>query len=504
MDSTVVPSHHSKEGANPPGWPYRSADTKKRCAGASQAAQRAVDTATARARSLAALPLSAEQQDASDALFRDCLYGSDYGWNFGFQAGAGCGKSFTAAHRSGFLSRLIDHGFRVGMAAPTHIACGVSREYLLESGIDIEPRTLHSILGMKEVKRGGERTFVPSGNSSLHLYDVLLVDESSMVSPLLFEEAQKQRKDQVFIWMGDPHQLPPVTEGESDFKISPALDPSQLTKIYRLEETHRFGGPLLEKATRLRTDPNEWKACWEASGDSIRTVADEFDLKDAFGEQLKAGDGSVRMLAFTNRCVDRWNRIAHLRLYGAGAPKYLEGMKLLTRDAIKPQALGLLDPRAQSQNMLWGTSYELEILAVEKTQTWLVEHSDNVPPFETWLIKAFSPFSYREEWVQVLHASEEGRYKGYLKMIAEAAKKEKNKNRQKELWRMFWAWKESFADVQPAYCSTVHRAQGQGIDHIFLQTADLKKPGQKSPEMAQALLYTAATRARKTITTVGV
>lgn len=483
---------------------------------ASQDSQQRVDRATADlAQAMAyggVAPLTDEQQDASDQLYSDCMGGGFQGWNFGLQAGAGCGKSFTAAHPAGFLAQLMKTGFRVGIATPTHIAANVCREYLLEAGIDIEPRTLHSILGMKQVRRGGEQTFAPSGKSALGLYDVLLIDESSMISPQLFDEAQKQREEQVFIWMGDPHQLPPVAKGNGGFAISPALDSSRLDGVSELKETHRFGGPLLEKATRLRTKPLEWKARWEASGESIRTVADEFKLKDAFGEQLIASDGTVRMLAYTNAAVDYWNKIAHLRIYGAGTDRFMEGMKLLTREPITPNAVDDEELSAREraelkgQFTLWGASYELEILNVEQKKVFLYDQPQDIwPKFKTWLICAKSPISNQVHWFRVLHESEHDRFKSCLSFIADMAKeKERGEDERKELWGIFWRWKESFADVQPAYCSTVHRAQGQGIDHVFLDLDDLRKPGKYQPKMAKALMYTAATRARKSITTVGV
>ena len=507
--STKVPRYNSTDESASGEFRGAHVPSQQQSWKAGKTSQFAVDDAASVPDALA--PLTAEQQNAADCLVRCCKIASRQGksrpqlWNFGFQAGAGCGKNYTAAHPTGLLAQLRGAGFSVGIAAPTHIACSVSREYLQKSGIQIETRTLHSILGMKPVKDGAQQRFLPIGESSLDLFDVLLIDEASMVSPQLFWEAQKQRQHQVFIWMGDPSQLPPVSEDSSDFEISPALDEQNLLDVYQLEETHRFGGPLLEKATLLRTEPGEWRARWKAQGDSIRTVPDEFDLRDAFGKQLKAGDGSVRMMAYTNRRVDYWNRIAHARLFGGKADPYLAGMTLLSRQSITPNAVHK-DDRKYIQGeplQLWGSSYEIDILEdVEQTKISLDEQPSEWAPFDAWLIKAHSPFTRQEHWVQVLHESEKGRFQGYLKDIANYAKRSKGEKRQ-ELWSLFWTWKESFADVQPAYASTVHRAQGQGIDHVFLDLLDLKRTGQKSPELAQALIYTASTRARKSITALG-
>lgn len=490
---------HPTDGSNPQGEGKHRPKPSLCSDHAAETANAAVEGATAEQETIP--PLTAEQKELSDDLVLFAKHDPSGLKNFGLQAGAGCGKNFTSAHPDGFIAQLIKAGRNVGIAAPTHVACGVSREYLAKSGIDIEPMTLHSILGMKPIKNGGEKKFAPTGKGCLSDFDVLLIDEASMVSPQLYQEALDQKQPyQVFIWMGDPYQLPPVTEGRSKHQLSPAIELPPKS-IFELTETHRFGGPLLEKATRLRTDSNEWKARWTAAGDSIRTVEHEYDLREAFKKHLKANDHSVRMLAYTNKRVDLWNRIAHTRIYGCGADPYLPGMKLLTREPIQPTADRLNDKKPH-RGMLWGTSFEVDIVSVSRASVTLEEQPKYWAPFETWLISAYSPITKDLHSIQVLDEAEESRFQGYLNSIGDAAKRSTAKKR-KALWDIFWLWKDSFADVQPAWCSTVHRAQGQGIDHVFLDLLDLKNPGKYSPEMAKSLLYTAATRARKSITVIG-
>lgn len=92
-------------------------------------------------------------------------------------------------------------------------------EKLEEKGFKIHFLTTHKLLNYKnDFNINGERIFVKGDKSSLDNYDLVIVDESSML-PIqivthLFEEAYKQsnKKAPKVLFMGDPAQLPPVNE----------------------------------------------------------------------------------------------------------------------------------------------------------------------------------------------------------------------------------------------------------------------------------------------------
>ena len=433
---------------------------------------------------------------------------------YGFQGGAGTGKTFTVAHESGLLSRLLQAGLRVGIAASTHIACDVLRGFLLEQGIHQEVRTLASVLGLREVRRGGDVTYEPKGESKLWEAQVWLVDESSMIPPSVFDTLRaQQRSGQTVIFMGDASQLCPVEKGGDGFKLSPAIDLPE-ERVVTLHQVQRYGGVLLEKATLQRTDPEYWKQRWIAASDDkaiIKTV-NRFDgvLQRTFREEIietQAELGAsvasqMRMLCYRNEQVDYWNGIAFRALYGSDADPYQQGMTLITRDGIKD---GFGDD--DESHLLWGRS--AQVFIAEQPYPDLIRfpwEPQEFPLWEFWTIKAFSTRTERWESFDVLIPSQFKRWKSEVSRlwkIANDFKQQGHWQHARQAWSNYWTLKDRFADVQYGWASTVHRAQGCGFDTVFLDLNDLARAAKVHPKLAQSLMYTATTRARRRVVCVG-
>lgn len=141
--------------------------------------------------------------------------------------GPGTGKTTIASHIIGLHIELGMPAFRIGIAAPTGRAASRLYESLksnLNGIIDlnhlnlIEPKTLHRFLYFKPYKNEfyyGENNYLP--------YDLILVDESSMIdihlikqlfSAISFEETK-------LILLGDHNQLPSVQEGNTLADLKP-------------------------------------------------------------------------------------------------------------------------------------------------------------------------------------------------------------------------------------------------------------------------------------------
>ncbi|GIX43125.1 MAG: exodeoxyribonuclease V subunit alpha [Leptospiraceae bacterium] len=141
--------------------------------------------------------------------------------------GPGTGKTTIASHIIGLHIELGMPAFRIGIAAPTGRAASRLYESLksnLNGIIDlnhlnlIEPKTLHRLLYFKPYKNEfyyGENNYLP--------YDLILVDESSMIdihlikqlfSAISFEETK-------LVLLGDHNQLPSVQEGNTLADLKP-------------------------------------------------------------------------------------------------------------------------------------------------------------------------------------------------------------------------------------------------------------------------------------------
>ena len=217
--------------------------------------------------------------------------------------GPGTGKTHTVARILAVLYRLYGPGLRVGLAAPTGKAAGALTEAVSRQGADLglpdglAAKTLHRLLGLRRF--GGPRSRYGVGNQLP--YDVVVVDETSMVSiTLMAQLLEALPADARLILVGDPDQLTSVEAGavlddlvhrpqagvlNEDFAAMVAADLDAATTaqeialeveevrhlatgVVRLARGHRFNASIaaladairlgeVDEALRLLSDPAE-------------------------------------------------------------------------------------------------------------------------------------------------------------------------------------------------------------------------------------------------------
>lgn len=136
-------------------------------------------------------------------------------WTSIVAGGPGTGKTHTVARVLALLFRLYGDGLRVALAAPTGKAAATLTEAVgsqsIELGLPVglAATTLHRLLGW----RPGSTRFKHDARNRLP-YDVVVIDETSMVSVMmmarLFEALSPQTR---LILTGDPDQLTSVDAG---------------------------------------------------------------------------------------------------------------------------------------------------------------------------------------------------------------------------------------------------------------------------------------------------
>lgn len=155
---------------------------------------------------------------------------------------AGSGKSATLKFIIAALG--LDPETDVCYAAPT----GKAAQVLKKRG-NPNAMTLHKLLYWAKQDKNGRYYFVPKERGDIDDYQLICVDEVSMVEPRIWQQLLSL-KIPVFA-MGDDHQLPPVApEGDNHVLDNPHI---VLTEIMRQEKnseiidfaTHiRLGNPL--------------------------------------------------------------------------------------------------------------------------------------------------------------------------------------------------------------------------------------------------------------------
>jgi exodeoxyribonuclease V alpha subunit len=137
-------------------------------------------------------------------------------WTTIVAGGPGTGKTHTVARILGLLYRLYGPDLRVALAAPTGKAGGALTEAVAEQAValglpdGLTATTLHRLLGWRP---GSTTRFRHDAHNRLP-YDVIVVDETSMVSLTMMARLVEALPAHArLILMGDPDQLTSIDAG---------------------------------------------------------------------------------------------------------------------------------------------------------------------------------------------------------------------------------------------------------------------------------------------------
>lgn len=405
--------------------------------------------------------LTEHQQAAFDVVYERLAEGAQFTTLRGY---AGTGKTFLAG---ALVDRLVAEDSAVTACAPTHKATQVLQTHMREHAV--QTQTLHAFLGLRLVPdQNGAYQLEPEGDLTAYPAGIVIVDEASMVGAAEWMHIQQAPRHLQWLFVGDPAQLPPVNE-----PASPVFDmPGPL-----LEEVHRQGegNPILALARHVRlqkADPFKSRFT-DGEGVAVTDNAAEFSASaerafqsDAFSEDATA----ARVLAYRNKTVRRYNRAIRAALYGRDAPQFEKGEWLVARETWFHNGV----PKLKNSEEVRVRKASVETYEADDGSTWRV-----------WRLKVRSVHDAWTRVLYVLHEEERERFENEL------ATRRKEAIEQPRKWSQFYDLKERFAEVDYAYASTTHKAQGSTFDTAFVDVRDLRAC--RGPEQ-QALLYVAVTR----------
>lgn len=238
---------------------------------------------------------------------------------------AGTGKTFILKY---FLENVVDKSFTI--TAPTHKALRV-----LESQVGRKGMTLHSLHGLKPnidlVNFDIENPqFDPLNPSKIQNYNLIVIDECSMINNSLFRlnSAKAKEYNVKILYVGDPLQLPPVNEEISD-TFATVTNRVELNEIVRQEE----GNPLLELFSLLRYDiqnhTNKFLQYIVRNRSNIKDgigyeIIPTSMFRDKLIETFKSDTFHnnieyLRVAAYTNSAITNWNTIIRDQVIGKDA-----------------------------------------------------------------------------------------------------------------------------------------------------------------------------------------
>lgn len=370
---------------------------------------------------------------------------------------------------------------RVVLTAPTNKASKVLRETArqeLEGTVDA--CTVYSLLGLKLESNGEYRTITASeeGNKA-NQYDVIVVDEGSMVNDSLFGHICKAAQEfgVKFLFMGDQCQLPPVKQEDGRSQV---LDIRYYRKLTKVE---RHDNQILTLANHIRlvqtgqtplvlqsdNDANGgvYKLNWKA----LRKRACEAFTSDSY----KANPHSFKVIAWRNDQVKLYNDIIRDAMYGpemAAEMPFHEGERIVT-----------CQPIMTGDELAMATDEEgtVEMVVIMQHPIYgnLKVYAMTIQP------------DFGSEWCVGFVVHEDSR-RDYNAMLTEMSNSARIGNGS---WAAFWDLKDSIHDIRPCHAITSHRAQGSTYDTVFVDTNDILS-NQNRLEALQAL-YVACSRPRR-------
>jgi ATP:corrinoid adenosyltransferase len=457
----------------------------------------------------AAFQLTADQQAAIEGILEDITKASSTPVLCGY---AGTGKTVTTA---ALVSRLASMGKRVVVATPTHKARSQVERALARCGAEgFEAVTVARLLGLKQVRdrQTGKETFKPdsAGKNMLskieewnedekemvkiRRIDVVIVDETSMLSSDLYDLLLRELKCRPVVFVGDDRQLLPVGEDQACKAFTEG------SSLYRLTEVLRHDGAILNLATATRHLAVGRARFASADGDGSRVVSYRSRerwgvalLEMAASHEAMSDPDFCRALAWSNDSVNMINTRIHQRRYGMDAPQFVEGMTCVTVDAI-PDPMGAAP--------LLNSTVDVLIEEAIRGNHRFSDAGDLLTdePWDTWELTVTGDFSMAKTFC-VIAAEDEQRWQKWLKDIADQAR-DASGQRRSELWDLFFRRKDCVGKLQPASALTVHKSQGSTFQHVFLHW-DIDGRGSQPTATQNQLSYVGITRAAESLHVVG-
>ena len=390
---------------------------------------------------------------------------------------AGTGKSFLICHLIEWLDSL---DFEFVIAAPTNKAAKSLMQVAMSMGLNIDVKTVAQLLGQQpEInEETGIEEFTSPGEAEFDDYDVVIIDEFSMINRSNFEEivqAIALTLNTKVIFVGDEAQLPPVKEQQPMVAISDCIDDTAT-----LNEIVRYEGEIAIVAEKIRSNQQYSRRMYpfQSSEDQTVVCQPRKQWLETVTQYFKSDDYQsnpdyARLLVWRNKTAASANRFVRSRLWGKDAPIFVPGDRLISR---KP----LFRPRpGQKGKNKWGV---------------LINNSEECSVTDQPTIKqlSFDKIAYQYRSVPV--KTDTG-FEVNLSILTEQGERLRNEQIksyvEKKQWQKYFDLSRTFDDVTYAYSLTVHKAQGSSIEYVFLDTEDLHG----CPDL-QKILYTALTRAK--------
>lgn len=371
-------------------------------------------------------------------------------------------------------------GYDVTCTAPTNEAVRIISK---KSNKEFQ-RTIYGLLGLVLKNVDDKRTtLVQKGRIHLNDYDLIIIDEASMINDQLFDRLQQyllSYKNVKILYSGDDAQLPPVNNGEDkngNNKQSKVFELGEDNTI-KLSEVKRVteNNPILKTVTEIRNtldskfDRYERVTSYiEESDTGIVFTSDQ----DSFMEELTSqfvtseyihDNDFVRALAYTNEEVRYLNSAIRNKIFGGDQLEYENGENLIVDSPVT-------DKKRKNQ-IVYDTGTRLKVMGAKLVT------ANNCKDFKVWELKVRSygtldGHSYRGN-IRVIAEESLPMYEKVRAHLANQAKKNA-KNSGGKAWFPYFEFISQFDWVKYSYATTVHKSQGSTFRNVYVVEYDINR-----------------------------
>lgn len=402
---------------------------------------------------------------------------------------AGSGKTTLVQHLAKILTeRRID----VVLTAPTHKAVSVLARKLGQAGVPVECVTIHSLLQLTPKHVGDRMVFDRKKRAEAVTADVVVIDECSMIQADLMRHIRRHLPVSFVLFVGDPAQLPPVGEAESEaFAVKSR---SHLDTIVRQAAEN----PILNAAHTIRKSQGgamDWSWCVSAKAPPLGVFrprdADSWMRKGFTSDEFTEDPDAFRYLCWTNERVALVNQRVRRWIYdGDPATPFVVGERALARAPVFAE---------DGKTPIISTNEEMTVASIESaTFRHHIKEREELSgwtgEFECWHVLVLKDDGTK---VEIDIPREEKAYQRVLHRIKDEA------GTSRERWGDYHALRQRIGQLQNIYAMTVHTSQGSTFRNVFVDVPDIRRRVQSNTLEAQQLFYVAATRPSHALVLVG-
>jgi hypothetical protein len=385
---------------------------------------------------------------------------------------------------------FLDMKKKVVLTAPTHKAVGVLRKKVAQAGIEAGCCTIHSLLSLVPYPAGAKTKLKRRKNAKHVTEDIVIIDECSMVDSELMIHIRKYLGHCFVLFVGDPAQLPPVGEKESETFATKGR--SHLSTIMRQAQDN----PVLQAAHAVREQQGKrFNLSWCKSATAKpygvympNGKTDEW-LKKAFtSDEFKADNDTFRYMCWTNAKVAEINTKVRRWIYGETIEPFSVGENVMMRAPIF-SPFDSRNPLADRQ-ILFNTNDEAPVVSIDAS---IIEGEfPERGEIEGWnaRIPAWVVTLRHEDGSLVMcriPKNQEDFDEINAQLVAEA-------KHESARWGDRHDFAMEVAKLQSVYCLTVHNSQGSTYKNAFVDVGDIKRRSGTNPLECQQMFYVAATR----------